>query len=156
MQDADIVALRKESVDRNRGFWITVSKQCVALRKESVDRNCGGVRLQSCIRPSLSARRAWIEMSVVGSECSQSLQSLSARRAWIEIAAIGSKSCLTSSLSARRAWIEITSYSSCDDLPPKSLSARRAWIEIVWLERSQSWERVALRKESVDRNPLER
>ena len=33
------VALRKESVDRNRHYRYDVSNQCVALRKESVDRN---------------------------------------------------------------------------------------------------------------------
>ena len=55
------------------------------------------------------------------------------------------------SLSARRAWIEIIRGSF---LPGWgwSLSARRAWIEI----KSGLWDRgcgrVALRKESVDRN----
>ena len=35
-----IVALRKESVDRNRVFyWLKVAEAEVALRKESVDRN---------------------------------------------------------------------------------------------------------------------
>ena len=56
------------------------------------------------------------------------------------------------SLSARRAWIEIM-----EDLLPSttrrlSLSARRAWIEIHQLTHHQSANRVALRKESVDRN----
>ena len=37
-----IVALRKESVDRNYRFKVTEAKFfCVALRKESVDRNVG-------------------------------------------------------------------------------------------------------------------
>ena len=35
----------------------------------------------------------------------------------------------------------------------ESLSARRAWIEIITLEKSSSRFLVALRKESVDRNP---
>ena len=82
-----VVALRKESVDRNincnsnftqkkqslsaRRAWIEIEApssapyaELVALRKESVDRNktlsgllIGGVK-------SLSARRAWIEMRV--------------------------------------------------------------------------------------------
>ena len=58
-------------------------------------------------------------------------KSLSARRAWIEISArhrAGPQKCW--SLSARRAWIEIAS--SLDDiLAGVSLSARRAWIEII-------------------------
>ena len=37
----------------------------------------------------------------------------------------------------------------------ESLSARRAWIEIGYLERRLSDCRVALRKESVDRNQME-
>ena len=38
----EIVALRKESVDRNRASWSAVlTELLVALRKESVDRNRG-------------------------------------------------------------------------------------------------------------------
>ena len=57
------------------------------------------------------------------------------------------------SLSARRAWIEIW---LCGLLSTaiRSLSARRAWIEMCL--RSMFWLflPVALRKESVDRNPM--
>ena len=58
------VALRKESVDRN----VHVSVECVevskvALRKESVDRNAGGFPTIKAMRGSLSARRAWIEIT---------------------------------------------------------------------------------------------
>ena len=58
------VALRKESVDRNgQNYecfeWIKV----VALRKESVDRNVPGQNLINGIGLSLSARRAWIEIT---------------------------------------------------------------------------------------------
>ena len=35
-----------------------------------------------------------------------------------------------------------------------SLSARRAWIEIVTAADKAARQRVALRKESVDRNPI--
>ena len=58
-----MVALRKESVDRNETTEYDKKAALeVALRKESVDRNppCqwrGGHR-----QPSLSARRAWIEI----------------------------------------------------------------------------------------------
>ena len=55
------------------------------------------------------------------------------------------------SLSARRAWIEIAHALSCG-LGGWSLSARRAWIEISELRRFYQHHRVALRKESVDRN----
>ena len=60
------VALRKESVDRNmicppRG---TVSRN-VALRKESVDRNVDPDADALTDDVSLSARRAWIEISTL-------------------------------------------------------------------------------------------
>ena len=56
------------------------------------------------------------------------------------------------SLSARRAWIEIQAILvKVVDFP--SLSARRAWIEIIIVSSLSSKEaKVALRKESVDRN----
>ena len=56
-----------------------------------------------------------------------------------------------SSLSARRAWIEITVVGVLATLVT-SLSARRAWIEIQVFQRIAKPFRVALRKESVDRN----
>ncbi len=56
------------------------------------------------------------------------------------------------SLSARRAWIEIQAILvRVVDLP--SLSARRAWIEINIKPQPEDGKEVALRKESVDRNP---
>ena len=59
-----VVALRKESVDRNANFdgfrwWVEV-----ALRKESVDRNVLSLLIYHPKYGSLSARRAWIEISV--------------------------------------------------------------------------------------------
>ena len=63
---ASTVALRKESVDRNLVTEKDIPElDTVALRKESVDRNAHrGLRL-AYRRPSLSARRAWIEIFVV-------------------------------------------------------------------------------------------
>ena len=58
----------------------------------------------------------------------------------------------TLSLSARRAWIEMSICECWTALNHLSLSARRAWIEISVLVCSAGLERVALRKESVDRN----
>ena len=58
------------------------------------------------------------------------------------------------SLSARRAWIEIAVDSASGTLSDTSLSARRAWIEIVPVGGAGFCPRVALRKESVDRNFL--
>ena len=56
------------------------------------------------------------------------------------------------SLSARRAWIEIPDGSSGRQEEKQSLSARRAWIEIMDDFEPSKTRKVALRKESVDRN----
>ena len=60
------VALRKESVDRNREQFKYVVQCRVALRKESVDRNPLTWMLTTHKILSLSARRAWIEMHSPG------------------------------------------------------------------------------------------
>ena len=58
-----IVALRKESVDRNSTVQIViVVMDAVALRKESVDRNEKSGTQADPAKSSLSARRAWIEI----------------------------------------------------------------------------------------------
>ena len=49
-------------MDRNVAVALTVAGLRVALRKESVDRNVVEIRTQTAIIPSLSARRAWIEI----------------------------------------------------------------------------------------------
>ena len=59
-----IVALRKESVDRNRAMFSAFSRSLsVALRKESVDRNKMNQKEVTTLAESLSARRAWIEIA---------------------------------------------------------------------------------------------
>ena len=103
------VALRKESVDRNIICDCTEkSSIAVALRKESVDRNIGLAGGLAGGLMSLSARRAWIEISDVLSLHTETIRSLSARRAWIEMAAACRPARgVAASLSARRAWIEM-------------------------------------------------
>ena len=59
------VALRKESVDRNRDVFFCHEIQAVALRKESVDRNTLDQVKPAGQDESLSARRAWIEILVL-------------------------------------------------------------------------------------------
>ena len=57
------VALRKESVDRNKRYINKhLQKYLVALRKESVDRNKNTPQNKLANMRSLSARRAWIEI----------------------------------------------------------------------------------------------
>ena len=63
--EAKTVALRKESVDRNKDTSLIANiRYQVALRKESVDRNLVHVSVECVEVRSLSARRAWIEMIV--------------------------------------------------------------------------------------------
>ena len=57
-----VVALRKESVDRNCMGVRVLGITGVALRKESVDRNVAPDVSSKIWYWSLSARRAWIEM----------------------------------------------------------------------------------------------
>ncbi len=59
-----LVALRKESVDRNIPSIGTLrNTHNVALRKESVDRNSTYVARLPRAQVSLSVRRAWIEIA---------------------------------------------------------------------------------------------
>ena len=51
-------------MDRNALFPLVSAFQGVALRKESVDRNRSMPRVYRDATMSLSARRAWIEMSI--------------------------------------------------------------------------------------------
>ena len=77
------VALRKESVDRNRGAAYYRGPVWVALRKESVDRNRTPHQRNTRPIPSLSARRAWIEiviLTAVTSACSVALRKESVDR----------------------------------------------------------------------------
>ena len=78
----------------------------VALRKESVDRNATSLLVYLALIRSLSARRAWIEINCDGRRFDFA-GSLSARRAWIEMTDDVSTGGKIKSLSARRAWIEI-------------------------------------------------
>ena len=75
------------------------------MDRNYLDLESGELRLKS-----LSARRAWIEISAC-SRAGTVVGSLSARRAWIEIAQNASATSRNGSLSARRAWIEISNTS---------------------------------------------
>ena len=80
-----IVALRKESVDRNRWPAIWLHLRTVALRKESVDRNCGTHQF-NCYRSNVALRKESVDRNDIPLQAGYySSKSLSARRAWIEI-----------------------------------------------------------------------
>ena len=139
-----------------------------------MDRNRLGFRHYRDDIPSLSARRAWIEIWAHHRAGRRKWWSLSARRAWIEMFLSMGLDGRFKSLSARRAWIEIFLMYHCickevvalrkesvdrniwvdktQSAPRMSLSARRAWIEIPTQSATTYGPIVALRKESVDRN----
>ena len=102
----------------------------VALRKESVDRNYYFGLFGADTLSSLSARRAWIEMPAKFGTLLPMYPSLSARRAWIEMTYVTRLPRAQVSLSARRAWIEMPIATVTINTSDMSLSARRAWIEI--------------------------
>ena len=81
--------------------WASVinAMTSVALRKESVDRNPLGVGSLITLGGSLSARRAWIEITVVATLATLVTASLSARRAWIEMDVTAKTGLFTSSRS---------------------------------------------------------
>ena len=95
-------------MDRNINFYPASLFDLVALRKESVDRNNTVQIVIVKMNTSLSARRAWIEIGSNESSEDANNGSLSARRAWIEIRRrTYQQGEELTSLSARRAWIEI-------------------------------------------------
>ena len=101
-----------------------VSYDVVALRKESVDRNehCGAPGQRGC--PSLSARRAWIEMMKCQAKKYSGLVALRKESVDRNETPTPTFADWGKSPSARRAWIEMLK-SAEDEAPEVSLSARR-------------------------------
>ena len=88
--------------------WMLIFGLCVALRKESEDRNLYYGDGLTFADGSLSARRAWIEISGAHNACQQALVAL--RKESVDRNTMTTTICiaLKRSLSARRAWIEIS------------------------------------------------
>ena len=102
------VALRKESVDRNRHDRAYRVELDVALRKESVDRNDCLLGRVADGHESLSARRAWIE--IPGHPDPDQGAAVALRKESVDRngpLALSGPRAHSRSLSARRAWIEI-------------------------------------------------
>ena len=120
VQRTEPVALRKESVDRNVPIDVALVPIKVALRKESVDRNC--LRLSSCLPVAVALRKESVDRNT-GYICGIGVHStsLSARRAWIEISALADEAERIRSLSARRAWIEIAGTMHLSSTGPVAL-----------------------------------
>ena len=82
----------------------------VALRKESVDRNNAMQIIIVVMNASLSARRAWIEMIDNLTQGVFNLVALRKESVDRNLLAAGSLTILGGSLSARRAWIEMPGH----------------------------------------------
>ena len=82
------------------------------------------------------------------------VRSLSARRAWIEICLLGCCARLPAVALRKESVDRNLLVAGSLTMGGGSLSARRAWIEICYLDNIEISEAVALRKESVDRNNL--
>ena len=133
-KDADWVRVSLSA----RRAWIEIAKRLgkirislVALRKESVDRNAKLVSSPLNGRQSLSARRAWIEICPLSWGWRVSL-SLSARRAWIEIH-LTSDCSLRLAVALRKESVDRNrEINTRGRKKMESLSARRAWIEMLF------------------------
>ena len=96
-----------------------------------MDRNYAQAQLVNGVQKSLSARRAWIEISIaftsiVSKEVALRKESVDRNTEKTE-----DTSAKRWSLSARRAWIEMPELLPHTIIAALSLSARRAWIEIT-------------------------
>ena len=80
----------------------------VALRKESVDRNFCVVYVLYEATRSLSARRAWIEITKSPRKCAEAYVALRKESVDRNTEPLGALYSSSSSLSARRAWIEMS------------------------------------------------
>ena len=171
-QDTIIVALRKESVDRNMCSGCSGSLRWVALRKESVDRNtltvrnCSGADLVALrkesvdrnhtnvlpsveVKPSLSARRAWIEIRK--SAVQEKYRCVALRKESVDRNRWGDYSTGAATVALRKESVDRNfSFSFIAASRFSSLSARRAWIEMSVTGNWLTAYRVALRKESVE------
>ena len=130
MKSLLMVALRKESVDRNFFGRRKGSLILVALRKESVDRNTNPGSTTLTFPGSLSARRAWIEIPHTSHDFHAPKVAL--RKESVD----------------RNFWYCLGSRVS------ETVALRKESVDrnILPTPTSQTSSRVALRKESVDRN----
>ena len=145
------VALRKESVDRNGLQVLCKLYSAVALRKESVDRNCCHIPLTLLQITSLSARRAWIE--ITGTWQLSTWHAVALRKESVDRNCRPARSAWSAMVALRKESVD-RNWSAYPKKTGKaeSLSARRAWIEIKTRLDVVIRFFVALRKESVDRN----
>ena len=124
------VALRKESVDRNRCWVLSdIITPLVALRKESVDRNLCIEKRDRADYKSLSARRAWIEILIAITP--SNFSNVALRKESVDRNRISWDLVGFYSVALRKESVDRNNLSTpTGQTSSRSLSARRAWIEI--------------------------
>ena len=127
----------------------------VALRKESVDRNKPALLRDNSVLVSLSARRAWIEIHDADGIIA-AINAVALRKESVDRNGDNRRNADNNAqVALRKESVDRNiRYVMHSKQRRRSLSARRAWIEISHQRRSSAGEDVALRKESVDRNAV--
>ena len=116
-----------------------------------MDRNSLGTNTILSTTASLSARRAWIEISVRSQPSKPRRVAL--RKESVDRNALSLLTYHPEYVALRKESVDRNCYlDNIEITQAKSLSARRAWIEIASRWRVSGRALVALRKESVDRN----
>ena len=138
-------------MDRNFVFLLLAVFVIVALRKESVDRNILPIPTSQTSLRSLSARRAWIEIQSLWPSYRCTVVAL--RKESVDRNSTGSANFRACIVALRKESVDRNLWWGVRKaVGSLSLSARRAWIEIVYPGTWSGSILVALRKESVDRN----
>ena len=117
-----------------------------------MDRNIASRQLPATEPPSLSARRAWIEMQVF-QRIAKPFRSLSARRAWIEIVSDSLPALKLIAVALRKESVDRNNTVQIVIVIVNAVALRKESVDrnkIVYRRGFQVC--VALRKESVDRN----
>ena len=121
-------------MDRNRELLHPIRTRKVALRKESVDRNIPMALFPAPVIMSLSARRAWIEITLF--LLFQLVAGVALRKESVDrnmVVPTVAKSCL---VALRKESVDRNSVAPDGALSREvSLSARRAWIEIQYTQK---------------------
>ena len=123
----------------------------VALRKESVDRNRNLLNRRFRAIQSLSARRAWIEICSISAPSGAPTTSLSARRAWIEMRKYHTTDRVRA-VALRKESVD-RNIKNKSSFQHRSVALRKESVDRNTQRRDfKALGLVALRKESVDRN----
>ena len=138
-------------MDRNRSSVKRAIRRIVALRKESVDRNYKERPGQKARPKSLSARRAWIEISITRTRIVIGCVAL--RKESVDRNSRGMNIISSTTVALRKESVDRNS-TYVTRLPRCQVALRKESVDrnSVPFRPASHLSKVALRKESVDRN----